>query len=376
MKRLAVLIVTLILMLGEAQAGAPSGGEGLLQRQAELRASLRQLAAYSPDPCGPPYGGPWRGASDIELRLFDQAQDIVTLGLNSGFTTDAVHQTRQILDQLEKMSAKINAAWPQPSRLHFQVLDLPPAVVVQMSVRERGSFFVFGAPEVADGQPGRTFSAVGSDDVNDDAPQRPLALFPLHRGPSGHPRFLAEFEPMGCAGSFGIAYYAYEWDPRQPYVDLIIEQAGSLGLDDKVPGFPHIGTLRTEGEQVTLPYCWFSSIDTWDNPSLCAVDTYDLSGDLVRFRSRVYNRPDLVPVARAVKYAQQRDLQALLGYCASAGLAQSMIRDMPPDIFAEELRVTPTGAGKERVEMGDGPAYQFDVEKRDRGWQVVGFTSE
>src|ERR1017187_3212938 len=83
-------------------------------------------------------------------------------------------------------------------------------------------------------------------------------------------------------------------------LELIIKQAGALGLDDKVPGFAQIGEFRTVGSSITLPYCWFSPIDTWDNPSLCAVDSYDLSGDRVRFRSHTYNRPDLVPVAKAL----------------------------------------------------------------------------
>ena len=86
---------------------------------------------------------------------------------------------------------------------------------------------------------------------------------------------------------------------------------GSFGLDDKVPGFPQIGKLQTDGPLIIPPYCWFSSIDTWDNPSLCAVDTYDLSRDSVRFRSRTYNRPDLVPIAKAIEYAQQRGYRAV-----------------------------------------------------------------
>jgi len=39
-----------------------------------------------------------------------------------------------------------------------------------------------------------------------------------------------------------------------------------------VHGFAQIGEFRAEGSSINLPYCWFSPIDTWDNPSLCAID--------------------------------------------------------------------------------------------------------
>jgi hypothetical protein len=145
-------------------------------------------------------------------------------------------------------------------------------------------------------------------------------------------------------------------------------------LDDKVPGFEQIGTLRTSGSLITLPYCRFSPIDTWDNPSLCIVDTYDISADDVRFRSRAYNRPDLAPVAKAIEYAEQRDYRAVRGYCASSEVAHRLVRDLPPYVFADDLRVTHTGKDKERVELGDPQTYRFEVEKLSGRWQVVAFS--
>lgn len=38
-----------------------------------------------------------------------------------------------------------------------------------------------------------------------------------------------------------------------------------------------MGDLKTNGSAIMLPYCWSSPIDTWDNPSLCAADSYDIS---------------------------------------------------------------------------------------------------
>jgi len=125
-----------------------------------------------------------------------------------------------------------------------------------------------------------------------------------------------------------------------------------------------------------LPYCWFSAIDTWDNPSLCAVDTYDVEGDEVRFRSRAYNRPDLVPVAKALEYAGKRDYPAVLGYCSSEDVARGLVREIPPEVFADDLRVTRISHTRERVEIGDPPAYEFEVEKRPDRWVVVKFSTE
>jgi hypothetical protein len=134
--------------------------------------------------------------------------------------------------------------------------------------------------------------------------------------------------------------------------------------------------VNTEGSLITLPYCWFSAIDTWDNPSLCAVDAYDLSADSVTFRSRAYNRPDLLPIAKAIEYAEQRDYSAVLGYCASSQVARRLVRNIPPHAGAEDIRVTHTANGREHVEFGSGPGYSFDVEKHAGRWRVVAFSIE
>lgn len=160
---------------------------------------------------------------------------------------------------------------------------------------------------------------------------------------------------------------------RHGILDQIIKQAGSFGLDDKVPGFPQVGELQTEGPLVTLPYCWFSAIDTWDNPSLCAVDTYDVSGDDVRFKSRVYNRPDLVPIAKGIEYAEHRDYLAVRGYCASDNAAQKLVRDISPDFFAGDIQVLHVDAEKEVVNLGDPTTYRFVVGKHKGEWRVTAF---
>ncbi len=276
--------------------------------------------------------------------------EIAAQGLNASALVPSSPQDRAVeaLKQLEQMSAEINAAWHEENRFHFQLINLPPALVVKMKVRTHETFFVLGIPQEDSRKPNRLWRRVGSDNVSDehDVPQASLDLYPLHRGPSGNARFLAKLISSGCAGSIGVAYDAREWDPTgSGSLDQIIKQAGSFGLSEE-PEFPYIGELRTEGSQITLPYCWFSPIDTWDNPRLCAVDTYDLSSDNIQFRSRVYNRPDLLPIAKALEYAEQRDYRAVLGYCASSQVAHRLVREVPPHAGAENLRVTRTGKGE------------------------------
>jgi hypothetical protein len=352
------------------QADAPPDVEQLLKR----------LSGFKPDPCGPPYEV-IAGPSEVEDSIFQQAEEMVVKALNEtpAGRESSRERAGQTLKRLERLSSEINAAWPEDNRFHSQMLDLPPALVVKMAIGTHERFFVFGIPEEDPGKPKRFWRQVGRDEeyLADRVPQSQLDLYPLHRGASGSARFLARFHHSGCAGSIGVVYDAREWNPQgRGVLRQIIKQAGAFGLDDKVPGFPQIGRLQTEGSLVTLPFCWFSRIDTWDNPSLCAVDTYDISGDNVRFRTRIYNRPDLVPIAKVIEYAEQRDLPAVLGYCASGEVARRVVRDLPPYVFADDVRVTRAGSGKEHVELGYEPTYRFDVEKIAGRWRIVAFSRE
>jgi hypothetical protein len=354
-----------------------------LDLQQDFRQRLQKLAVLSPDLCGPPSPRvkEWTPA-DSEFRLFSRAADIVTEALNAASSNARSPRERgaAALGKLEEASSETNANWPEDSRFHFQILDVPPLLVVKMEFRTSARYFAFGVPkeEVSEKDP-PVWHEVGSDDVSieQESARSLIKLFALNRGPSGNARFLARIEPFGCAGSVGVVYDAREWNPEGiGSLEQIIHRAGSLGLDDNVPGFPQIGERRTEGSLITLPYCWFSAIDTWDNPSLCAVDTYDLSGDNVKFQSRVYNRPDLVPVAKAIEYAQERDFAAARGYCASPEIAERLVREMPPHFFAGEIQVNVTGKGSERVELGDEPLYWLEVEERQGNWVVVDFGEE
>jgi hypothetical protein len=381
-RSIAGALLSLVLL---ASAGIEQGHCAPVQQSDSLqdfRQILQKLADFSPDPCGPPYGEEknWHSA-DVEYPLFRKAEDIVTQELNASPAGPGSPRQRakEVLNRLERMSVDINASWPKENRFHFQLLDLSPALVIKVTARTHARFFVFGIPDENSGKPNRLWQSVGEDEesIESNGPQSYLDLYPLHRGPSGNARFLASFVLSGCFGSFGVAYDAREWDPKgYGHLSQIIKQAGAFGLDDKVPGFAQIGKLQTEGPAITLPYCWFSPIDTWDNPSLCAVDTYDTSGDQVKFRSRAYNRPDLLPIAKAIEYAEQRDYPAVLAYCASGDVALKLVRNIDPHFFAGDLKVTRIGDGKERVEMELESTTRFEVEKRDGRWLVVSFDAE
>jgi hypothetical protein len=111
------------------------------------------------------------------------------------------------------------------------------------------------------------------------------------------------------------------------------------------------------------------------SPSLCAADTYDLSGNLVKFHSRTLNRPDLLPVSKAIEFAQAHDYRALLAYCASNQIAQKLFTEIPPFVFADDFRMVKLAPEKESVELGFGPVYRFEVDKQDGRWQVSAFST-
>lgn len=312
----------------------------------------------------------------MESRLADQLMQVFLEAMNaSAATTGSPPEiAAAVMSRLEKMSAVTNAGWPEESRLRYQILDLSPAIVIKTGFRSHEGYFVAARSRDANGNAGRQWQIV-DESLDFDDPWSSVGLYPLHRGPAGNPRFLAVLTKGGCAGSFAISYVAKEWISQDyPSVQQIIKLDGALGLDDKVPGFSQPGKLSTTSPKLTLPFCWFSALDTWDNPSMCAVDTYDLSGDTARFASRSYNRPDLLPVARALEYAEKRDYAAVLGYCSSARVARKLVQVIPPEFQAEEIKVMRMGPGKELITTDLDQSTRFIVQKRAEGWQVTDFT--
>jgi len=352
-----------------------------------FRQTLQMIASDSPDSCPGYYTeGP---KARVESTLFGLANDIVTAELNAtpAGPKPPVERATEALKNLERISAKINAAWPKENRFHFQVLDISPVIVIGVSFRARARFFVVGIQEDPKWNPKRLWENVGNDEESLD-PTRigyrfKIDLYPLHRGPSGNARFLSRFIYDPCAGLIqSVSYDAYEWDPQYSgSLEQIVKQQGDFGQLESA-GYPplpddpfaQIPQLRTEGPLISLRYCWFSAIDQGDSRDMCAVDTYDLSGDDIKFHSREYNLPDLLPIAKAIEYGEKRDYEAVLGYCSSDDIARRMVRDIPMRVFAGELLVTRKGEGKEHVEMEFPSHYRFDIEKRDGRWLIVAFS--
>jgi hypothetical protein len=389
MKKLTVFFaLPLLTVITWAQSDVTQSNKTSAVETQEFQQLLQKLAPGPAEPCGSSID-PKLDTKVIESSLFERATNITILELNAAANAKLQPPERATaaLKNLEHLSADINATWPDGNRFHFQVLDLKPALVIKLMIRAHQAFVVFGLVGNGPSSPKEMWREVGSDDETGehDWPPSSIDLYPLKRGPSGNARFLARIFYSGCAGSYGVAYDAREWDPGQfGGLYQVIKQEGSFGLEDAPEGskpsskhpFAPIGVFRSEDALITLPFCWFSPIDTWDNPSLCAVDTYDVSGDQVRFISRAVNRPDLLPIAAAIEHAEHRDYTAARGYCASAEVARKLIRDLPPDLFADDLHVTRISAARERVQLGFPNSYRFEVEKRNGRWLIVSFSEE
>ncbi len=368
------------------------------QQPSDRTASFDDLLTKMSSPPGNACNGKGDDFSRLEYYLFEQADQAVLRGLNEAKPGDSANASAseqkeraiKALSQLEHSSAEINKEWQEENRFHFEVLDVPPAFVVKMTFRNRATFTVFGIPQFSDDQkPNTAWRAIYAADDGRFEPRSGydwVDLFSLQRGPSKRARFLAKFGGAGCGSGVGMSYYAYEWDPKN-FGDLteFIKLEGAASQEEPVDKgrpskkdlssfFPPIGKLETTGTLITLPYCRFSQIDTWDNPSLCFVDSYDISRDHARFIRRVTNRPDLVPIAKAIEYAQAHDYPALLAYCASPEVALRILGNVPPHVYAGPgLKVSRIDGLKERVEIGDDDVFQFDVEKRAGRWLVAGF---
>lgn len=346
------------------------------QPNEDVRQMLQKFIGYAPDPCNLTPKGEEKDwdTSQIEAPLFQRVSDLVADALNTGTRSPTERATKTLRD-VEGVSAEVNSAWPRENQFHFEVLDLNEILVVEMSIRMRGRFVVYSSSQGNEKNPDHLWrkTSLLNDGSDTEVPWVQLSISPLHRGPSGRPRFLVRSVNGGCAGSIGIAYDAREWNSENDgSADQIVSIKGALGLDDKVAAFPQIGELRTKGPLIDLPYCWWSPIDTWDNPSMCAVDRYDLSTDAVRFVSRRVNRPDLLPVAQALDYSNKRDFGAVRGYCVSDAVARRLVEWAPGRLFDTEVKVKRLGTSRELV-FDDSGNYRFTVEKRGARWLIAAF---
>lgn len=335
------------------------------------------MASDSPDDCGPPFLTPSARTEvdQLEDQLVQAVQARVAEALNApspALISEAGSRATSSLGEIEQSSAEIDKGWPAEARFHFKVLALPPGILVNMTYRYQSYSILFGSYDLnkyESNDPGTAWRQV--DLIDPHSRSSEIDLFPLHRGPSGRVRFLAKVWSSGCTGSIGESYYGYEWSPADGQIATeIIKIEGAEGLDRSAS--THVGSLSTTGSTIELPYCFFSPVDTWDNPTLCAADSFDLSGDTPLFSGRTYNRPDLVTVAKAIQYAEAHDYVALRGYCASDIVAREIVRRVPPDLFAGTLDTVKAGPSRETVLLAE-KTVRFDLIKRRSRWLVESF---
>ena len=339
---------------------------------------LRQMATANPDDCTPLPSASSADLDSLEERLFESVDTRVAERLNvapAAQASEAESRARSALLEVERLSLDINKSWPSEDRFHFEITTLHPAILVRMYYRGHARLVLFGSyyfSKFDADVPGTKWGPVYADSDPDlNAHISGIELYPLHRGPSGRLRFLTRVWRSGCAGSIGEEYYGYEWNAAEGNsVEQIINIEGAEGLDEAAS--KPVGKLSTKGPTIQLPYCFFSSVDTWDNPTLCAADSFDLSGDDVHFVDRIYNAPDLAVVNNAIQHAQARDYVALRGYCASDAAAARLIREIPPFLHADDLKVVKTHPGRETVVFEDS-AVHFDLVKRRGGWLLESF---
>lgn len=370
----ALSVIAIFLSLGAPIGSSAVAADYTSPKTQDL---LRQMAAVTSDDCSPPYDVvPTFDVDHTEELLFEGIESHVADELNKSpraGPSEAESRARSALREIEQWSAEINNSWPSDDRFHYQVLSLRPAILVRMYYRGHARLVLFGTyyfNKYESPDAGTKWGPV--DFVDPSSRASKIDLYPLHRGRSERVRFLAKVVYAGCAGSVGEAYYGYEWGHRDGQVaEQIIKIEGAEGLDDSAS--KGVGKLSTTGKIIQLPYCFFSAVDTWDNPTLCAADSFDVSHDDSRFTGRIYNFPDLVVVNKAIQHAQNRDYVALRGYCASDAVAEKLIGQIPPFLRADDLKRVKTGPTREKVIFEQSAVY-FDLVKRRGKWLLESFS--
>jgi hypothetical protein len=353
-----------------------SGGVlGAQTAQPSFSEIYSQLSKFSGDPYDPADG---EGGDKLESALFSAADDEVLRALNEPRTTlTPVQRARTALGKLA-VEHPDGMKWSADAMFHFEVLDVSPMIVVTMGVRSHEVFAAYALAEKDSPAKEMMWRTVASNFHDDDPGWMKVDVRALQRGPSKRARFVAITYWGGWAGSWDVKYRGYEWDPRSVYeADEVLSLDGAVGMDSeegpvtKKHPFPTVGELKTAGALITLPYCIWSKLDYWDNPSLCAVDTIDMSGDDVRWVSRRYNRPDLLPLAKVSEYAEKHEAAELRAFCASDEVAKKLMAAGGVYTEAADPAVTVLEPGRERVVMGGGDVVE--VEERGGRWLVVGF---
>jgi len=371
-RQLAVLLAACFSLALMVQAQATPTIEPIQ----EFQGTIADLAPKSPDDCGWESEAPPNISADttkLENKLFDQADAAIVEALNTSAATPA-ETTSRVLKMMQNISSTANQTWPDNRRFHYELLVIDPVLVVKFRIRSRSTFSVFAVPEHPRyPSTKKEWLRVGGDEQRwgEHNSDESIDLYELARGPAKFARFLSKSSHVSCGdGQTGIQYIGYEWNPS--WIGDLLEVLRRKGA---VSGevFPAIGKLQTKETRITLPYCWWSSIDSSVWATLCSVDTYDLSRSHVRFLNTKTNRPDLETVAKVIEYAQARDLPAVASYSTSAAVANKLTALMPPSVYnAGQLPSEPAG-DRQTVDIEDGHHLRFVLVRRGERWLVADF---
>ena len=199
-------------------------------------------------------------------------------------------------------------------------------------------------------------------------PSSVFELFPLWRGPSGNPRLLEIKHFSTCMAGMTLDYAVngYEWHSRESSMTRIIAKESSFSTGQK-------WKFSTVGKTITIPYCWSGALQLGTvSAPICSIDTYDLSGDVVRFLRAENDPEDLAFVARVLRYVESRDMMALSAVCLSPEIAGKVMAMMPPEpFFGTGYERKPVGPDSEQLDFSDGFEMKITLKRQRGSWRVA-----
>lgn len=162
------------------------------------------------------------------------------------------------------------------------------------------------------------------------------------------------------------AVNGYEWHSRESSMTRIIAKESSFSTGQK-------WKFSTVGKTITIPYCWSGALQLGTvSAPICSIDTYDLSGDVVRFLRAENDPEDLAFVARVLRYVESRDMMALSAVCLSPEIAGKVMAMMPPEpFFGTGYERKPVGPDSEQLDFSDGFEMKITLKRQRGSWRVA-----
>jgi hypothetical protein len=346
----------------------------------------QQLAAQPPvNCCYDNYDWPTGHPEELESKLFDEARKFITDSLNNG-SSQPMTAVKEALKTLSLASDNIHKHWPEDHRFRYEIFDVSPIILAKTTLRSSAAAIAF---YMIDSKRKTTWSSedVTQNDLKRNTMIQNVQVYPLSRGPSNQARFLIFSSITACGHGTEEEFTGYQMNPDTTYPEQILHRKGSEEAFDgdieerespqskfnKKPLRKFNNSFNASGKKITLPYCWFSVVDTWANPTLCMADTYDLSMDEVRFVGRKINRPDIYAVAKAIEHAQNGELESIRGYTVTSQVAKKILNSMPSHIFNEKTTVTHKGSNRELIRLQGYEIREFEMQRINGTWLISNY---